>query len=112
MKPLVYIAGPYTNPDPVLNTRNAIKVGAEIWRQHQVPVLIPHLTMFMHFLQPMSLDGWYEFDKAQLEHCDALLRLPGPSTGADMEVEFAECNDIPVFYYLETLEDWLANFDE
>lgn len=28
-KPLVYVAGPYTNPDPVENTHTAIQVGAD-----------------------------------------------------------------------------------
>jgi hypothetical protein len=36
-----------------------------------------------------------------LEHCDAVLRLPGESTGADQDVAIAEQRGLPVYYRFE-----------
>lgn len=41
--------------------------------------------------------------------CDALLRLPGESPGADEEVALAESLGIPVFYSLAALVEWGEN---
>lgn len=106
-RPFVYVAGPYTNPDPVENTRRAVFVGMHIYDMGAVP-LIPHLTMFAHYLTPKPIDFWYEFDLAQLAHCDALFRFEGASTGADKEVAFATERGIPVFRGLDQLARFLA----
>lgn len=93
----IYIAGPYTNPDPVLNTRNAILAGQRMYEAGLFPV-IPHLSLLHHLVIPQPLEFWYNFDLNLLTRCDALLRLPGASTGSDKEVDFAEHLSIPVFY--------------
>jgi hypothetical protein len=36
-----------------------------------------------------------------LERCDAVLRIPGESTGADQDVEIARRRGLPIFYKLE-----------
>lgn len=101
--PMVYIAGPYSHPDPVLNTRTAIKAGMRVWDEgYGVPV-IPHLTMLAHLVTPRPLEFWYEFDLALVARCDAVWRLPGESTGADNEVAFAEEHNIPVVTDIEEL---------
>lgn len=97
MKPLIYIAGPYTHPDPILNTRRAVEVAEEVLRLGGTPV-IPHLSIVWHLISPKPVQDWYDFDLELLEHCDALLRLEGPSVGADIEVDFATDHDIPVYY--------------
>lgn len=96
MKPLVYIAGPYTNPDPVANTHEAIKWGETIER-FGCDVVIPHLSLLWHIVVPAPLEKWYARDLAVLARCDALFRFPGASSGADKEVTFAEERGIPVF---------------
>lgn len=58
-KPLIYIAGPYTKHDPVLNTRTAIRAGMHIADSGLAAVEIPHLTMFVHLIEPRDLDYWY-----------------------------------------------------
>lgn len=35
--------------------------------------------------------------------CEAVLRVPGESAGADRECAFAEANGIPVFHSIESL---------
>lgn len=105
MKPLVYVAGPYSS-DPVANTRRAIGVGMSIYDTGLSGAVVPHTSLLADFLDPRPVEDWYRFDLIQLEHCDAVYRLLGESTGADREVEHARRLDIPVFY--ETSRNWLA----
>lgn len=102
MKPLVYIAGPYSS-DPVSGTRAAIKAGMAVYETGLAAVLIPHTTMLVDLLLPHDVEFWYAYDLDQLEHCQAVLRLDGPSTGADAEVAFAKANEIPVYRLLDEL---------
>lgn len=112
MKPLIYIAGPYTKPDPVVNTRRAMELGFEIHALGGVPH-IPHLTLFMHFLQPRDIDFWYDYDLDMLEHCHAVYRFMGVSTGADKEVAAAHSLGVQVFVEedgLAMLERFIQDF--
>lgn len=84
----IYVAGPYTQGDSVLNLRNALEAAEEIAAQGHAPY-VPHLTMFWHLVFPHGNQHWYEHDLAWLDVCQAIVRLPGPSYGADREVERA-----------------------
>jgi len=106
-RPLVYIAGPYTHPDPVVNTRNAIIAGDELQETGLVTCFVPHLSLIQHMVAPHDLDHWYEYDLAMLRRCDALLRLTGESSGADKEMAFARAQQIPVFLNAVSLITWL-----
>jgi hypothetical protein len=97
VKPLIYIAGPYSDPDPVLNTRRAIDAGMEVFDSGVAVPLIPHLTLLAHLVDPRPVEQWYRLDLGQLEHCSALLRLSGESSGADKEVDRARELVLPVF---------------
>lgn len=96
MKPLIYVAGPYTKPDPVENVRLAIGWAEEI-ENHGCAVFIPHLSMLWHLVSPADINRWYVRDLEVLDHCTALLRFPGLSVGADREVEYAGKLGLPVF---------------
>jgi nucleoside 2-deoxyribosyltransferase len=112
VKPLVYIAGPYTNPDPVFNTHEAIKWGETI-ENFGVDVVVPHLSLLWHIVSPAPVEKWYARDLAVLAKCDALFRFPGASSGADAEVVFAAERGIPVF--LDNgyqFGDWLFKWKE
>lgn len=98
LEPMVYLAGPYTNPDPVANTSHAITVANYIEEMFGVAVVVPHLTLLSHLIIPRNIDHWYAYDLQILARCDALVRIPGASTGADNEVEFAKGRGIPVFF--------------
>lgn len=97
MKPLVYIAGPYSHPDPVANTRRAIHLSLHIADTTDVDVYIPHLTLLAHMLRPQPVDYWYRMGRAMVEHCHGLYRLGGESIGADIEVDYALKLGLPVF---------------
>ena len=98
----VFISGPYTKDDPVVNTRNAILAGEEVSRRGHIP-WIPHLNIQLHMVCPHEPDFWYEYDLRWLDVCDVLLRLPGESWGADKEVEYAIQKRIRVIYDINEL---------
>lgn len=107
-KPLIYIAGPYTNPDPVLNTHNAIKWAEDV-ESLGADVAISHLSLLWHIVCPAPMEKWYSRDLAVLARCDACFRFPGASSGADAEVKFANERDIPVLYSIEEAAAWMAH---
>ncbi len=93
----IYIAGPYTGGETTLNVRIAVEAGQRIADAGAIP-FVPHLYHLWHLLIPGPYEQWMRFDLAWLEKCDALVRLPGESPGADREVAEAERLGLPVFY--------------
>ena len=100
----IYIAGPYTNPDPVQNTHNAIKTADALVEAGYDPY-VPHLTLLWHMVSPHPLQFWYDHDMKWLEVCDAVLRLPGKSSGADAEVARATELGIPIYHNIDDLPE-------
>lgn len=101
---LVYVAGPYSEGIWEENIRAVIDAAEEIYRAGHVP-FIPHtMTAMWALLYPKPKDVWLKIDLVVLERCDALVRVPGLSEGAEREVEFCKNNDIPV-YRLEEFTD-------
>jgi hypothetical protein len=98
----VYIAGPYTKPDPCINTNRACAVWKQLWELGYAP-FCPHWSHFQHTLLPMPYEVWLDFDNQFLVVCDALLRLPGESSGADKEVALARSLGIPVYHSVDEL---------
>lgn len=109
-KPFVYIAGPYSKPYPVYNTRNAMLCWERLWNTRVITPIVPHVTMFIDLLTPRPYEDWLQFDKELLRRCDALLRLDGDSTGADEEVRLAISLGIPVFHDEAELISWASTW--
>ena len=99
---LIYIAAPYTFFDPVQNTNLVCKIADELILDGFIPY-IPHLTLLWHLITPRTVQFWYDYDYHFLKRCDAVLRVPGDSVGADKEVALAKQWRIPVFYSVEEL---------
>jgi len=108
-RPVCYIAAPYSFPDPVQNTHDAIDVAEAIQSTGQVTAYVPHMNLLWHLIRPHDVDYWYAYDLTFLARCDCLLRLPGESVGADNEIAYAKERGIPVFYTIDTLMEWIAN---
>jgi len=87
-RPWIYVAGPYTRPDPVLNTHRAIKLGDQLYGAGFFPI-VPHVTLLQQLVVPQDVEYWYRYDLNFVDRCDALVRMPGESTGSDREVEYA-----------------------
>ncbi len=98
----VYVAGPYTKGDVAVNVRNAIAAANELLDAGFYPYL-PHLTHFWHLVCPREYEDWMRLDLEFLPQCEALLRLPGESSGADREVDHAMTLGIPVFLSMSDL---------
>lgn len=92
----VYIAGPYSS-NPTEGARNAIRAGNLIREFGHFP-FIPHLTMFWDLLYPRDYEDWLEYDLEWLRQCDAMIRLPGASKGADAEALEAFVLRIPLYW--------------
>lgn len=99
----VYIAGPYSKGDVALNVRAAIEAADAVAERHHCPY-VSHLTHFWHLLSPKPYEWWLEYDALWLLQCEAVLRLPGESNGADQEVALATTAGIPVVHDLDALD--------
>lgn len=98
----VYIAGPYTKGDVAVNVRNAILAASDLADRGFAPY-VPHLTHFWHIVSPRPYEEWLRLDLEFLPICDAVLRLPGKSSGADAEVDEALRLSIPVYNSISAL---------
>ncbi len=106
-QPRVYVAGPYTQGDVAVNVRKALDLGDWLSEQYNCVPYVPHLSHFAPLVNPRPYESWIAQDLAWLRVCDALVRLPGPSAGADGEVAEAQRLHIPVFMAENTSEDAL-----
>lgn len=112
---LILIAGPYrsgTNGDPDLIARNLARleeVSGPIFRLGHVPMIGEWVALpILRTLEPADSDAdagdvMYETAHRLLQHCDAVLRLPGESSGADKDVEIAQQRGLPVYRSLEEI---------
>lgn len=108
-RPLVYIAGPYTQGDPIVNTRRGMEAFEALRRLGAVP-FCPHHSAFQQLVHPLTWNEWLEYDYQIVSRCDLIFRLHGPSTGADMEVNWAGQIGIPVFCEEEPITAWPDRF--
>ncbi len=110
---LILIAGPYrsgTGGDPVRIAANLARLeeaAAPIHRLGHVPMIgewaaLPILRG-MSEQQTAAGDVMYETAFRLLQHCDAVLRLPGESTGADKDVEIARDRGLPVYTRIDEI---------
>ena len=112
---LVLIAGPYrsgTGDDPDKLAANLARLEAAAW-----PVFaLGHVPMIGEWValpvlrsagatlgDELSEDVMYPTAQRLLAHCDAVLRLPGDSTGADQDVAIARERGIPVYFRVEDI---------
>ena len=107
---LILIAGPYrsgTDGDPAAmeaNLRRLEEAAWPIFAAGHVPVVgewvaLPVLRSAGATVDDdLADDVLYPTARRLLEHCDAVLRLPGESAGADQDVEIATRRGLPVYH--------------
>lgn len=110
---LILIAGPYrsgTNGDPAAIARNLERLedaAAPIYRRGHVPMIGEWVALpVLRGVTPAeeaAEDVMYETASRLLQHCDAVLRLPGDSAGADSDVRIATERGLPVYYSVEDI---------
>lgn len=99
----VYVAGPIGANDAGRRARldAGINAGLHLLMAGYVPQ-VPHLWAAACPADDVaSYERWMEYDFALIDRCDALIRLPGHSPGADREVAHARARKIPVFFGVE-----------
>jgi hypothetical protein len=113
---LILIAGPYrsgTGDEPQLMSRNLRRLEEAAWpifEAGHIPMIgewvaLPVLrsagvTSVGH---PLTEQVMYPTAERLLQHCDAVLRLPGDSTGADQDVAIARERGLAVYHQLEEI---------
>ena len=113
---VILIAGPYrsgTNDDPALMSQNLKKLeemALPIFRAGHIPVIGEWfaLPLLEQAGSTRPGDAAYEeilYPVAQrlLTKCDAVLRIPGASKGADEDVRIAKERGLKVYYQLEDI---------
>jgi hypothetical protein len=98
----VYVAAPLTCGPVLDNIRTAILTGTELLDLGYAP-FVPHLSAFWDIVEPLCYEDWLAHDLEWLAVCDAVLRLPGESPGADREVACARERGLPVYHDLPAL---------
>lgn len=116
MKPLVYIASPYTKGDTGINVWFQMQIWHELVDDGIVTPHVPLLTHFLHLHRPRPYEDWTAYDFEMLAHMGACLRCSAvcdrvgydlaDSSGADAEVAWFEEHGKPVFYDKESLYEW------
>jgi hypothetical protein len=97
-RPLVYVAGPYTEGERTLNIQRAVYLMESIIEVGGVP-FVPHLTQLADLVSPHSYEYWMHYCMLMVARCDMLVRIPGPSVGSDNEMRAAMSLGIPVYKY-------------
>jgi len=122
MKPmLILIAGPFrsgTGDDPALMSENLRRLEELAWpvfRSGHVPMIGEWVALPV--LRSAGATGVFDqlaeqvmYPTAQrlLEHCDAVLRIPGASTGADQDVAMAKERGLPVYHRVEDIPGYIV----
>lgn len=108
MRKRIYIAGPITlgtSEEFATNLTLAFQVAAKVFSEGHTPI-IPHLTCFLG-MQAVAAGDQVRIEAQKdamgcgaepymavcyslIDTCDELIRLPGKSVGADLEVAYAK----------------------
>ncbi len=113
---MVLIAGPYrsgTGDDPekmAVNVHNMESYALPIFRLGHIPVLGEWFALPLVKLAGSTRVGDEAFNEIfhpiaerLLEKCDAVLRVGGPSQGADLMVKTANERGLQIYYSLEEI---------
>ncbi|TDV40949.1 DUF4406 domain-containing protein [Actinophytocola oryzae] len=113
---LILIAGPYrsgTDDDPELMAGNLARLEEAAWpifQRGHVPMIGEWVALPVLRgaggtgpTDPVAEQIMYPTAERLLEHCDAVLRLPGDSTGADQDVRIARERGLPVYHRVEDI---------
>lgn len=98
IRPLVYVAGPYTEGDRTENIRRAVMLMESIIEAGGTP-FVPQLLQLADLTCPHDYDYWLDYCKSMVLRCDMVARMPGKSPGAEEEAILAQSANIPVYKY-------------
>lgn len=115
---LILIAGPYrsgTGDDPILiekNMENLESVALPIFRKGHIPMIGEWVANPLIKLAGSKAVGDKFFKEIQyptahrlLTKCNAVLRIPGASNGADLDVKIAKELGLKIYYNLDEIPE-------
>jgi hypothetical protein len=115
---MILIAGPYrsgTGDDPAKMAANLKRLEDASWpifQKGHVPMIGEWVALPIWQKAGGSHVGDALYDRVLhptahrlLQHCDAVLRLPGASSGADNDVKIARERGIPVYHDISEVPD-------
>ena len=115
---MILIAGPYrsgTNDDPSLMKQNLDKlesVALPLFRKGHIPVIGEWFALPLLKLAGSKKPGDEAYEEILypvahriLQKCDAILRLPGASKGADEDIRIGKERGLKIFYSLSEVPD-------
>lgn len=106
----IMVAGPYTSGSTdkeqwKRNHQAMNKVAYQVYLKGHIPVIGVNVALpiieeagfdkFEELMMPISL--------AMAERCDAVLRIGGPSKGADQEMDVIKAKGLPVYYNIDEI---------
>ena len=98
---MILVAGPYrsgTNDDPALiaaNVQHMTDTALEIYRMGHLPVLGEWFALPL--LEAAGSKQIHPVAEQLIDHCDAVLRIGGPSSGADHMVATGKAKGKTIF---------------
>lgn len=101
---MIYLSGPITKPNPMHNTNTAVRIASVLLRNGYTP-FVPHLCVLWDTIIPEEYTEWIRYDLRVLESCNVLVRIPGESVGADIEVAHAHLKKMPVIELYSAFPD-------
>lgn len=128
MRKRIYLAGPISKGPLVWNVNQATEAFVRLAKAGFAP-FCPHWSVYSKPCERYEKDwnyddskcrvvgtiegnadmthaDWIGIDLAWVRVSDAVLRLPGESAGADLEVQEAHKYGIQVFHHIEALIEW------
>jgi hypothetical protein len=119
---MILIAGPYrsgTGDDPqkmAANLNRLEQASYPIFQAGHVPMIGEWVALPTWYTAGGQTVGDALYEEILhptagrlIEHCDAILRLPGNSKGADNDVKLAQARGIPVYYSIDAIPVYRTN---
>jgi hypothetical protein len=102
---VVYVAGPITKGPLLDHVRAAFEAGSALI-DAGFSVVLPHALCLFELAHPKDYATMMAVARPLVDGADALLRIPGESSGADREVEWAMLSGVPVFHTVDAVIAW------
>jgi hypothetical protein len=119
MKPLVYVASPYTRGHNGWNVHFQARTFKRLLDDKLVTPIAPLWSHLQELILPQPYEDWLSYDFELIERCDALMRLNAElpevnysiseSLGADRELAHARSLGLPTFFSIEELYKWVTD---
>lgn len=101
----LYLAGPISTGQLIQNVREMCYY-ADMLMNYKLAPYNPASSHTQDLILPRSYSDWLKYDFKMLTKMGLLLRMPGDSKGADMEIIWAKQHGIPIII-LESRSDLL-----